>query len=485
MEIKVDPNRTTYDMFKNEVRRFNRTALLEAVAAKSIVLRDRATLEWQPTLPWALAAIVRASILYGNAYRSTIPRETDLVRCCLLYQNITPHETFSGSPLGTPLSILTRIAYEQFPYQESPAEEVARADAFFNGYSGRKSLEVISEQTLRELLGASVTEAVGVGLLLHGGAYVNGGYYDPGWLDQPNFVDVLEVVPRQVIEDVMKAGFTLTIDEFREKDSRAPVHPLLPQYTFNPLTERPFIQMPDGRALAPVPQLITRKLSPIEIYYAGIDRFDVAFARDMGELFEDYVGRQWATLPRADVLPEVEYGPKKQRAKSVDWFVNTGKHLLLVEAKASRFTLSSRIGAENLEKQLKDTIGKAYTQINRTREALLGGQLDDAIPRDLPIIGIVATLDSAYQMNSSWVRKLLPDTDIPVIVASARDVEMLVAIGQREDINPILREIVDGERSTWNLGPALSEYYQQGDSNPLHEASWKKYPWGQEDGRSS
>jgi hypothetical protein len=55
---------------------------------------------------------------------------------------------------------------------------------------------------------------------------------------------------------------------------------------------------------------------------------------------------------------------------------------------------------------------------------------------------------------------------------------MLVAIGQRQEIGPILQGIVDGEKSTWHLGPALTEHYQQGDQNPLHEASWAKYPWG-------
>ncbi|WP_210634291.1 hypothetical protein [Streptomyces sp. GESEQ-13] len=477
MEIKVDPDRTTYEMFKNEVRRFNQQALLELIAAKCSALEREEVMRWSPTFPWALAATAQASLIYGNAHRSTIPRDTDLARCCLLYANITPLES-TGGHLATPLSILTRIAFEQFPYQESGSEEVARAYAFFNAYSDRKPLEVISDQTLCELLGASVTEAVGVGLLLHGGAYYNRGYFDPAWLDQPNFADVLNVVPRHTIESVIKSHYLIDVPGFRAKAADAPANPLLPQYTFNPLTERPFIQMPDGRALAPVPHLVTRKLSPIELYYAGIKRFGVAFARDMGELFEDYIGRQFDALPHATVTPEIEYRVKKSPVKTVDWFVTVGGHLLLVEAKASRFTLGSRTGDEGLEAQLQQTVGKAFTQINRTHRALLAGQLGESVPRDLPIFGMVATLDSAYGMNGVFVRKLLPETNVPVVVASARDIEMLVAIGQREDVGPILQGIISGEQSTWHLGPALSEHYQQGDKNPLHEAAWSKYPFG-------
>jgi hypothetical protein len=198
----------------------------------------------------------------------------------------------------------------------------------------------------------------------------------------------------------------------------------------------------------------------------------------MGELFEDYVGRQFSTLPQVTVLPEIVYKVKKDEVKTVDWFVNLGSHLLLVEAKASRFNLASRIGDESLESQLQDTVGKAHRQINRTHQALIASQLGDMVPRDLPVIGVVTTLDSSYGMNGTFVRQLLPETDIPVLVASARELEMLVAIGQRQEIGPILQGIVDGEKSTWHLGPALTEHYQQGDQNPLHEASWAKYPWG-------
>lgn len=477
MKIEVDPDRTTYEMFKDEVRKFNQQALLELTAAKCIALQDAPVSDWSPMFPWALAATVRASLIYGNAHRHTIPRETDLARCCLLYQNITPLER-SGSPLATPLSIITRTAFEQFPYQESGSEEVARADAFFNGYSGRKGLEVISDQTLKELLGASVTEAVGVGLMLHASAYTNSGYFDPKWLDQSNFEDVLEVTPRPIIEAVLAACFMVDVPGYKAKDAEAPVNPLLPQYTYNPLVDRPLIHMPDGRAIAPIPQLISRRLSPIDVYYAGIRRFGVAFAHDMGELFEDYVGRQFSTLPHATVAPEIVYKVKKSEVKTVDWFVNLGSHLLLVEAKASRFNLASRIGDESLESQLQDTVGKAYRQINRTHQALIAAQLGDTVPRDLPVIGVVAMLDSSYGMNGTFVRKLLPETDVPVLVASARELEMLVAIGQRQDVGAILQEIIDGEKSTWHLGPALTEHYEQGDQNPLHEASWAKYPWG-------
>ena len=81
----------------------------------------------------------------------------------------------------------------------------------------------------------------------------------------------------------------------------APPLPYLERYLFNPLTARPLLRPRDGRLLAPVLQTIGRKLSPIELYYLGIKRWGQAFARDMGELLEDYIGRQLASMPSVDV----------------------------------------------------------------------------------------------------------------------------------------------------------------------------------------
>jgi hypothetical protein len=75
---------------------------------------------------------------------------------------------------------------------------------------------------------------------------------------------------------------------------------------------------------------IGRKLSPIELYYLGIKRWGPAFTRDMGKLQEDYIGRQLATLPGAQVHPEVTYTEKKNAIDGVDWIVVFDDLVLLV-----------------------------------------------------------------------------------------------------------------------------------------------------------
>src|SRR5207244_4127721 len=103
-------------------------------------------------------------------------REQDLILACQMHNNLYPEE-LDHADLASPLAIMLRIGYEQFPYQESMFEEMARAEAFFNGYTGGKPLAVITEDRLAKLLGAHVRDAAGVASLLHAGAEKNGGLF--------------------------------------------------------------------------------------------------------------------------------------------------------------------------------------------------------------------------------------------------------------------------------------------------------------------
>jgi len=103
----------------------------------------------------------RPALCHGNAYRSTRVRPADVDLGCSMYSHLVADELHQPG-LSSGFSILARIAYEQFPYQESIFEEMARPELFFDDYSGRKSLEVILRDSLSELLGAPVRTAVAV-----------------------------------------------------------------------------------------------------------------------------------------------------------------------------------------------------------------------------------------------------------------------------------------------------------------------------------
>jgi hypothetical protein len=249
---------------------------------------------------------------------------------------------------------------------------MARPELFFGDYSGRKQLEVISEESLTDLLGAPVRTAVAVALILYASARENAGFFDPAWLDLPMFAKVLDVIPRERILAVIDSVFAGSVEQFKQQATEAPPLPYLERYLFNPLTARPLLRLRDGRLLSPVLQAIGRKLSPIELYHLGIKRWGQAFARDMGKLLEDYIGRQLANMPGVEVHPEVAYTEKKNVIDSVDWIVVFDDLVLLVEAKATRTPAAARAADVTAQGTYQATLGKAFKQINRTYGALQG-----------------------------------------------------------------------------------------------------------------
>ncbi|WP_203818964.1 hypothetical protein [Paractinoplanes ferrugineus] len=476
----------TYEEFNSFVRRFHQEALLKAVAQRSlrVPLRlssdDRSTLLFQQTPPWALAAVAKASILHGNAYRSAQPREQHIVTACQMHENLVPEE-LEHSELNSPFAIMARTLYEQFPYQEHGLAELARPVAFFDDYAGDRHLEVNPKEAMTHLVGAPTVTATGIVVMLAASAEHNSGFFDPAWLDQPQFAELLTVLPRDEILAVIHAVFAQTMAEFRQENAvaeqRTPL-PHLDRYAFNPLTSRPFVRLSDGRLIAPVRHLIPRRLTPLELYYVGLARWGTSFTRELGYLHEDYVGRQFATVPDAQVYPEIMYRERKQQVASTDWFVVFDDLVLLIETKATRSPLAARAADITVQDAYGKTLGEAFSQLGRTLDKIRAKAPEFAdIPTDRPFIGLVATLDPWYFANSLG-RTFLPTPALPTLVAPLRDIEHLISIGQRRSVSAILQEILAAgdERQTWELGTALQNYSVPGDRNPLLEEAFNRLP---------
>jgi hypothetical protein len=473
----------SYREFCDYARRFNQVELLAAIARTAIALPD----DWaqkpkfRRTPPWSLAALAKASIMHGNRHRSTPVRPGNVPDGCAIYSNPTMEELkIAGS--DPVFNFLVRTAYEQFPCQEAVYHELARAEAFFNGYSGRKELEVVNEAALIELFGAPVREAVGAAFVLWVSTTFNGGFFDPAWLGQDDFAEILQEVPREHVESVVATSFATDIDGFKQMAVGAPILPGLERYTFNPLTARPLLRLDDGRFLAPVPQLIMHRLSPIEQYYEGVGRlrWGEAFTRDLGELLEDYIGRQLKTLPGVAVHAEILYGGKRKNEKrSVDWIVVFDDLVLLVDAKATRLAAAPRAGAEETKSRVSKALSYGFEQIDRTHQLILDGADGfSQLPTDRPFVGLVATLDPWYVTNSGFARDFLHQPRIPALVGSVRSIEMLVAFGQRRPASEPLKVISgDFEMSTWDFGTSLARFVKPTDANPILDAAWETFPF--------
>lgn len=98
--------------------------------------------------------------------------------------------------------------------------------------------------------------------------------------------------------------------------------------------------------------------------FTGLSRYGEGFARDLGHLFEQYIGRQLRLLPGSQVLGEVTYGPRNDRRKTVDWIVILPEVVLVVEVKSAIPTEPVRLGTPEAAGAVLVKLGKAFKQID-------------------------------------------------------------------------------------------------------------------------
>jgi len=382
------------------------------------------------------------------------------------------------------VSLMTRVTHEQLPYQESMFDEVSRSHAWMVEGLGAVPTKVITEASLAGMLdGVSLREAIGATFFLQVGAWQNGGIYDEGWLDQPNFANVLEIYPRDNIEKMAKR-LTTNRDDFKADYQ---LHSLgtekAARYDYNPLVATPFVDFGGSWRVGPATRLIMRTVTPGGLYYAGMAACGNAFAEDLGALFEHYIGRQLNLIDSAQVHPEIRFG-KGGGHKSVDWFVILPGLVILVEVKSRRLGPAARAGGPALLESLAATLGGARRQLSTTVGHLGDGHPAFAhIPTDRPMLGLIVTAEPFYTGSAFLLDHdvaVIPGgalPDVPVAAASAREVEWLVTHGA--DVEGLLLKQIadrgDGVVGLRNIGKKV------GVENPILSAAWESYPWSRKE----
>jgi hypothetical protein len=470
----------SFDEFVQRVRRHRVRDVLDTAAAASVVL-TKAQYGQGPdpgfapcVQPWSLAAVAKAAIVAGNDHRATPVTLGDLTEMCSKFVHVEDPLLRDEPGEQRISSFFVRTAYEQFPSQLSMYEEVGRTHALLGEAAARAGQTTITPTFWQSALGCSLTDFVGVGLLLNIGAMCNGGYYDPSWLTQPNFKPVLDCLPRQLIEQAAERHFLATRDDFRRTAAEHSLEdPYLRRFEFNPLVVHPFIQQPDGRFIAPSPRYALTRVTPTGLYYIGIEHGGKGFADALGIVFEDYVGAQLELLSPELLLHDIEY---RRGHRTADWIVVLPKAVVIVEAKATPLSQSSRLGGDRLAVDLERAPGKAIRQIERTAELIKSRHPAlAAVPDDRPVVGLVTTLEPYFQCNSDLVWQ--PESQgTPILLAASRELESLVTIS-KPGVDDILLEVSGGELAQWNLGNAIAR--NSPGRNTILDEAWAAYPFGE------
>ncbi|MEV7123888.1 nuclease-related domain-containing protein [Kitasatospora griseola] len=395
--------------------------------------------------PWGMLDAAWMSIVRGTEFRDKPATPADLDDILQLYFALEDpmFRQLAGDRLT---GFLLRTAGQQFVWQVPDLTELARPVAIFQQTKPNQpeKIKAITSGWDQRLLGCSLSDYIGAATLLCGFARASGeGRLDLQQASGP-LLGFTELTTPEAMAAVIDANFVTTASALRaraEEERRkavvsgvARIDPALRRHTFNPLRERPVLSGFGPGYLVPVPAAVVAKVSPYGIYYSGFAEFGQAFADDLGDLFEQYVGRHLRLVADVQVYPEVVY---RANDKSVDWIVVFDDLVLLVEVKSARPTAALRLGPADWFKEIQGKLKKAFSQLQRTADLISSGHKAFAhIPADRPVLGMVVTMEEYHLVNSLEFRSVLPSTSFPVTVAAANELEEAVT---QPDLADLLR----------------------------------------------
>lgn len=465
--------------YRQRVRRFKPSSLLPLIAADSsryptmdLVLRSPG----RTHTPWALADAARVSLACGTEHNRRDATEDDLQAVLDAY-NAFDEPAIRAEDLP---ALLLRMANQQFTWQEEGCATLARTFAVLDQPDIDHRLECIKPGWDTELFGFSLKEYVGTVQLVWAAALHQLGRFDPSIYEGAEGQDFGRHVSRDAALGIINTHFAIDQTAFRAQD---PVADLrgdrreLRRFTFNPLRDRPLLTGFGSGYLCPSPHLVWAKAGLWNIYFTGLRRFGEAFTRDLGRLFERYIGEQLRLLDNASVLPEIAYTLTTNGSTrlSTDWIVVFEDLVLLVEVKSMVPTEPIRLGEPAAAGTVIDKLAKACKQIDTTADLIKQRHpsfID--IPADRPILGVAVTLEPIYLANAR-IGNLLPSSQTSVCVAGASDIESMVTIDDAP-VSILLKERDACEqRSTWDLSPSLQNHAHR--VNLVLERAWQASPW--------
>lgn len=464
-----------YSYFRQAVKRHAPSELLPFAAAHAAQHLDLSIGgmkdEWRTKFPpWFYSALARESIVYGSEQRSK-PVTNDVMR---YLRNL-----FVDSPVGIEDSddarILARfmqgISYEQFPYQTSVKEELARSFLLFSPeLQNRNQSSFPGPRDWVPVLGGTIQEALTASFVFAIGAHKNNGTVDPAWVDMGWYEELDHILPRRVALAVLDK-LSSTVDEAR-RDAQSVIQDpwAYPRYAYNPLAKSPILQFGPGPRCAPQPFFILTSMTAENLYYRGIRTWDRhQFGKAVGLRVQDYVGRQLGHTGELEVEPEFRW--TKSRAGGVDssdWFVVTPQATILIECKSARTNPTQRSGTPLGLNATAATLRRAYEQLNENaRQLLTSNPHFRHIPIDRKLIGLIVTAEPFHVANSAELREMLPSADIPIVTISLRELEQL-AVLPPDVLGESLCSIVDSETNTWLLHRALPKALPEGFVPPIN-----------------
>jgi hypothetical protein len=413
------------------IRRFPPSKLVSLVAAvASDYAFNQADYSTNSLItPWGLADVARVSLAFGNEHRPAEPTMQDLLKCLQMHNNLG----HPASPLKSPARPSTRFCSWRSTSSRSNGRRHTSLDEV-SPSSNRPpfltpmDIEVMHDGWQTDLLGCNLSQYTGVTQLLAAAAQPNGGRFDPAWIERADLKELTDIFEPAITRRMLTQHLAAPASSFRQRDPERPS--IRRRFTFNPLVVSPVVSGLGPDLLVPVPDFVMWKPTPSGLYFTGLGRWVEAFTRDLGKLFQAYVGRHLALISSATLYPEIEY-KEGNRNKSIDWILIFPELVLLVEVKVGRPKQAVQSGAEGAAEGLRAAFDKAFKQLDITYELIQARRPEFGhIPADRPILGIVVTLEDFHVVNSPLHQPLCTRSKkLPTLAVPVEELEGIVCLG--------------------------------------------------------
>lgn len=473
----------SYEEFKQRVRRYRRSDLLRLCAQLNAdLLLERKDLKDKVdrpnyVQPYTVAGVARTALVSANEYRSAVADLHDLGRLCGYYVHVDDPPNSTDTDTDHLRQMMARSAYEQFPRQLSPMEEIGRSLALFDGPLSEAS-GLPTADDWRDAFGATVHDLAQIAFVVTAAASRHGGVVPMEHMSDDRFVDAYEELTPSAALEVMLEFYGSTVAEAAAWGRREEV-PIYEKWSPSPLDASPIIQLDDGTYVVPDPDAISRRFSPGGLFYPAIKAFGSSFPTSLGPAFESYIGSQLKLLEAATVTGEREYHEGKKRKDTCDWFVVTDECVVIVEVKAKRPALEVRVGSPAGLDEIKAKLGEAADQLDRTARMILEKHpaVSD-IPADVPLYGLIVTLEPFFWVDAVSYDDVLANRSVPLCVAYSHQIEGVVAaLAARTDAGARLARVFESMTNAFGIaGPQIPDSIEDladVPANPILSEVWE------------
>ncbi len=349
---------------------------------------------------------------------------------------------------SNPAFSVLRMVSSQMPYQVSLFGRYSQPLVLFHEIpkelAGRKGVPPFDFSTaFAKINGCSLTDFVSTGFVASAAAQSHQGftrsYFDKARLrgvNLPKDKDILPILD-ELAADAKKLKNLYRGHKVRDRRFAA--------YDFNPLFLYPIVRpwrhkgsvsMDQDRMIAPIPKLITLRVS-IGIFYQMYNRYKTDFSNYFGHLFGAYVGRILKNSVTSEVLlseDDIRNTYPAERGKVPDWVVINGSTAILVECKATRFSRAAvTTGTEDAIRDSLKQVMKGLGQLNSFIEACKTKQPGlEALRTCTTFKPVLITLEPLHLVNNILFRQYINDelakdgiTGLPWLILAVDELEKL------------------------------------------------------------